>query len=180
MADGAGHSIIIRQDVPEHATLAYQRELARLHEVLRRQAGFISVEVIHKRGAGSIRYVVVALFDGRAHADAWLASHELFEMRGALDRLAGAGRVVERFSGREIWFDETQAPRSAPYWKRVALSMICVLPAFQLVEWLIALPNFELPALARQVLATTILCAMLTWPIMPFAERLSSRWLRAG
>ena len=180
MADEQGHRIIIRQTVPDRARLQYEEWLRRLHEELRAQPGFEAVEVVHQSGEGSTRYLIVASFTGEREQDAWLKSKRLAHLRAKLDGIAGTERDVKRVRGREIWFDDPGAEGAAPYWKRVALTSVCVLPTLWLTEWLIAIPGVELPELGHQVLSVVILSALLTWPIMPYATRLVAPWLGAG
>lgn len=172
-----GHRIIIRQTVPDQRKPEYERWLGLLHEELRAQPGFDAVEVIHRSEGGATRYLIVAAFTGRAARDAWLASERLASLRTTLDGIAGAIREVHHLAGQEIWFEEPGPAGPAPYWKRVALSVACVLPTLWLVQSAMEIIGGPLPPFARPVLAVVILSCLLTWPVMPFALRLAEPWL---
>lgn len=176
MAD-EGHRIIIRQTVPDPRKPEYERWLNLLHDELRAQPGFDAVEVIHRAEGRATRYLVVAAFTGEEARDAWLASERLASLRSTLDGIAGNSREVHQLAGREIWFEEPGPAGPAPYWKRVALSVVCVLPTLWLVQFLMAIAGGPLPPIARPVLAVVILSSLLTWPIMPLAVRLAEPWL---
>ena len=172
-----GHRIIIRQTVPDSRKPEYERWLALLHEELRAQPGFDAVEVIHRAEGGATRYLVVAAFTGEEARDAWLASERLAALRSTLDDIAGASREVHQLAGREIWFEEPGLAGPAPYWKRVTMRVICVLPMLWLVQSVVGVIGGPLPRLARPVLAVVILSCLLTWPVMPLAVRFAEPWL---
>ena len=172
-----GHRIIIQQTVPDPRRPEYERWLGPLHAELRAQPGFDAVEVIHRAEGGATRYLVVAAFTGEEARDAWLASERLATLRSTLDGIAGVSREVHQLAGREIWFEEPGPLGPAPYWKRVALSVTCVLPTLWVVQSVMAVAGGAVPPFARPLLAVVILSCLLTWPIMPFALRLAEPWL---
>ena len=176
LQDGSLQQLIIRQSVPTAKKAEYERWLRSFHDQLRAKPGFGSVEVVRQEEEGSTRFIVVATFTSLAARNEWLESDELADLRQTLNEVAGSDRSIVEHSGREIWFD-LEVKKEAAYWKRVVLTTACVLPTIYLTEWLIGLFGLEMHPVLHQALAVFVLSAMLTWPIMPFAVRLTHSWL---
>jgi antibiotic biosynthesis monooxygenase (ABM) superfamily enzyme len=110
--------------------------------------------------------------------DAWLASPE----RARLVRESEA--LVEGWSSRRLdqpfaaWFPAAAPSEMPPDWKQ---AMVVLLVLFPIVMSELRLPaplTRGLSAVAGTFLANAISVGLLTWPVMPIANRALDWWLR--
>ncbi len=168
-------AVAVVQRVPRRERERYEAWLATFHRVVAEQAGFQSVDVVRHSEGDDVLYTVLTRFDGTAPRDAWLASDALADLRQSLGEIAGAHRVLQHGTGRELWFDLAPPGARAPFWKRAVLSAACVYPLLLIANATLGRLLGGLPG--PLAVTVVVLSCVLTYPVMPLATRWARPWL---
>ncbi|MDT0632658.1 hypothetical protein RQM47_10985 [Rubrivirga sp. S365] len=170
-------AVAVVQRVPRWERERYESWLATFHRVVADRPGFQSVDVVRHSEGDDILYTVLTRFDGSAARDAWLASDALADLRQTLGEIAGAHRVVQQGTGRELWFDLAPPGARAPFWKRAVLSAACVYPLLLIANATLGRLLGRFPAPLALAVTVVVLSCVLTYPVMPLATRWARPWL---
>lgn len=83
-------------------------------------------------------------------------------------------------TGLDFWFDRpntAQRLKDPPFWKQVAIGVICVYPLVLLLNWALGPVTGGFPREIALLINVVILSALLTYPVMPWVTRLLRAWL---
>ena len=107
--------------------------------------------------------------------------HESPERARLLSRLKPMATLVtdEHLIGMETWFELPDHPGrpAPPRWKMVIATWIGVFPMLALLQWLVGPRLVDLPLIARVMLFTLVVVAVMTYLVMPQMTRLLKGWL---
>lgn len=170
-------AVAVVQRVPRWERERYESWLATFRRVVADRPGFQSVDVVRHAEGDDVLYTVLTRFDGSEPRDAWLASSALADLRQTLGEIAGAHRVVQQGTGRELWFDLAPPGARAPFWKRAVLSAACVYPLLLLANATFGRLLDGVPAPLALAVTVVVLSCVLTYPVMPLATRWARPWL---
>jgi hypothetical protein len=138
--------------------------------------GFLGAGVLRPHTAGADWHVVYR-FAGPAELQRWETSTERAAwLRRADDLVQETG--VERVSGLETWFSlPGRTAPAPPRWKMFLVTLAAIVPLV-LVMNLTLLPLLTgWPLLARTMVFSGTLTALMTWAVMPRVTRLFRRFL---
>ena len=110
--------------------------------------------------------------------DAWLASPErarLVRESEALVEGWSSRRLAQPFAG---WFRAAAPSETPPDWKQAMVVLLVLFPIVMLELRLLAPLTRGLNAVAGTFFANAISVGLLTWPVMPIANRALDWWLR--
>jgi antibiotic biosynthesis monooxygenase (ABM) superfamily enzyme len=123
-------------------------------------------------------YHVVYRFAGHALFHDW---HESAVRARFLERLEPIATLVtdDHLTGLETWFELPKQPAlpAPPRWKMVIATWIGVFPLLTLLQWMLGSRLMTLPLIARVMLLTLIVVALMTYVVMPRLVRILRRWL---
>ena len=157
----------------------YEALVGELHQMLRDQPGFLSVDTVRHVQPHRIEYTILLRFAGKAGAQAWRSVPGIAAKLADIRAITGEAVQIVEAAGLEIWVDHARGaePGLPPFWKRVALSVIAVYPMLMLLLFLSQPLVGSLPRPIQVFTIVVVLSALLTWPIMPYLSRLLRPWL---
>ena len=110
--------------------------------------------------------------------DAWLASRErgdLVAQSEALVEAWSSHRLAEPFAG---WFPAEEARATPPSWKQAMVVLLVLFPIVVLELRFLAPVTRGLDAVVGTFIGNALSVGLLTWPLMPVANRALDWWLR--
>jgi antibiotic biosynthesis monooxygenase (ABM) superfamily enzyme len=110
--------------------------------------------------------------------DAWLASRErgdLVAQSEALVEAWSSHRLAEPFAG---WFPAEEARATPPSWKQAMVVLLVLFPIVVLELRFFAPVTRGLDAVVGTFIGNALSVGLLTWPLMPVANRALDWWLR--
>ena len=167
--------------VKPHKIAEYREWLTGINGAVKERPGFVSVDVISPDGDGT-EFITLVKFSGCEHLKSWNESDCLKEWLSKLPPMLAADSISQERVGLEIWFDRPNSPTpiaQPPYWKRVAIGVICVFPLILILRSLLSPITVHLHVHAALLLNVIVLSSLLTYPVMPLATRLLRNWLYA-
>ncbi len=181
-ADGLATMLVTDRVEPKRVQ-DYERWVEGIHSALRKQPGFLAVDVV-RNGGGEIQaeYLVLVKFDTEANMARWHGSETLRSWLGKQAEITSQPPEFQAATGLETFFDrKTAQPLAKPaFWKLVLLSTGCVYPLIMLLNWVLAPTVGSWPRDLQILIVVCALSVLLTWPVMPYATRLLRPWLYPG
>lgn len=146
-------------------------------EVAGRFRGHIGSFVVRPH-PGQAEFVLIARYASRADLQHWWDSRECAEILAKGEALT-ASMEVQTVQGLEGWFmapDRRSEPRPAP-WKMFLVTWAVITPLVLLIGVTLdpALAAWRQPF--RTMATSAVLCALMTWVVMPQVSRLLGPWL---
>jgi hypothetical protein len=178
MEDAEPITVCITRRVKPGAEAAFERAL---HEFAQRSLalpGQMGVHIMRPvPGSGSRHYGIVRKFSDRRALAAFRTSPEYLEWnQAALELTEGDGRV-EELHGLESWFTPPGTSlRPLPKWKMAAATLLGVFPTSLLLGETVGRWMADWPLLARSLVFSVLMVALLTWVIMPLLTRALHNW----
>jgi antibiotic biosynthesis monooxygenase (ABM) superfamily enzyme len=168
---------VITTRVRPQMTSAYLAWAAKIQEV---QAGFPGYRGTYLQAPSRQQefWTTLIRFATPGELDAWLASPERALLVGESQPL------VEGWSSRRLsqpfaaWFPAGAASETPPDWKQAMVVLLVLFPIVMLELHLLAPLTRGLNAAAGTFLGNAISVGLLTWPVMPLANRALDWWLR--
>ncbi len=161
---------------------AFEQWLKDLHQLMRGQPDFISVDIIRHLQQEKPEYISLIKFRTAEALEAWNTSLALEQQLEVLKPLVIRKSLRKEAIGLEQWFDSanTVGNRVPPYWKRLTLSVSAVFPLLYLIQTLLPPEITSLPKPIAMLIGVIILSSILTWPVMPYLSKLLKPWLYRG
>lgn len=158
---------------------AFEQWLKNLHQLMRQQPEFISVDIIRHLQREKPEYISLIKFRTAEALESWNRSPELTQELEALKPLVIRKSLRKEAIGLEQWFDSANVigNRVPPYWKRLVLSVSAVFPLLYLIQTLLPPQITELPKPVAMLIGVIILSSVLTWPVMPYLSKWLKPWL---
>ncbi len=171
---------VIRQHPRADAVERYEVWLAEIIPVAHSFCGHQGVNVIRPHGSSGA-YTIVLHFDSEANLRKWLASDKRAKLIAKIEPELLAPEAIDIKTGIEFWFTPPPAGKPARPYKQFLITLSAIFPLSMLVP-LVLQPLFAvLPVLAlpgvRQLLAATIIVALMVWVVMPRYTRAVAKWL---
>ena len=154
--------------------------LAGVNAAVKRRPGFVSVDVITSKHGELPEYITLVKFDRCENLKSWNESSELAKWIEQLPQFLVIPSHMQERVGLELWFDRptSNIPLSQPpYWKRVAIGVMCVYPLVIFLGWVLTPVTQYLPSKLGLLVNVITLSSLLTYPVMPTATRLLRNWL---
>lgn len=145
--------------------------------------GFLGNEVFAPKPGLQEEWVVVVRFDTPEHLEGWLASEHRGRLTEEAARLWDEFRVDRIGGGFPGWFAREGAERgtvAVPRWKQAMLVLLALYPTVMLLGRNLAPRLSRLPAPLAIFLGDAVSVAILTWLLMPIANRAFGLWLSPG
>ena len=169
-------SVVVR---PE-AMKRHERWIERINADARRAPGFFSVDIIKPRDNTQPEYVVVLKFDSYESLKNWQSSEGCKRLsREAEDHIVHLSDD-QRGIGMEMWFtrpDNTVHYPTPAYYKQVLVALLAVYPLSTLVGMVLRPWIETLPMALQSLIVIAVMCALMTWPVMPYMTRWMQEWL---
>lgn len=135
-------------------------------------------------GGGALRpgrlgddWHIVYRFASPAQLERWESSPERAEWVARAEELMDE-KGVQRVSGLETWFSlPGRTAPAPPRWKMALVTLLAIIPLVMLMN-IFVLPHFSgWPLVARTMVFSGLLTALMTWVVMPRMTRLFQRFL---
>jgi antibiotic biosynthesis monooxygenase (ABM) superfamily enzyme len=142
-----------------------------------RFAGYMGTLVQAPVGEGPPAWTTLVRFATPEHLDAWLNSAE---RHAFIDR---ADPTMSRWSSRRVaagfgnWFPADASGRQAPGWKQTALVLLVLFPIVMLEMRFLSPHLASLPLAVATFIGNAISVALVSWPLVGFAQRAMRWWL---
>jgi uncharacterized protein len=172
-------TLVLTREVKAGHEDAFEAVLHRLAAEVRRWPGHLDLTVLAPQPGGPRIYTIVSHFDGRAAADAWLASQERAQLIAEAD-LHAAGELKTRYlSGLEGWLAQPGTAVLVPpaRWKVALLSAVGIVPLLEAVTYLLAPRLSGLPVWARPLVAVVLVIPLMQYAVMPLLSRVARPFL---
>ena len=154
--------------------------LAGVNGAVKRRPGFVSVDVITSKDGELPEFITLVKFDRCENLKSWNESSELAIWIEQLPKFLATPSHMQECVGLELWFDRptSNVPLpQPPYWKRVAIGVMCVYPLVIFLGWALTPITQYLPSQLGLLVNVMTLSSLLTYPVMPTATRLLRSWL---
>jgi antibiotic biosynthesis monooxygenase (ABM) superfamily enzyme len=151
-----------------------------IHGDIKQFPGFLGVDVIRPDESNHPEYITLVKFDNCENLMRWKESPNLAKWLEKLLNLLISDSHAQECAGLDLWFDRPNIPqklKEPPFWKQVAIGVICVYPLIMLLRWALEPVTGGLPGSIALLLNEVILSALLTYPVMPWVTRLLRPWL---
>ncbi len=174
-------SLVVQHAVRPEATERYETWLSQISAKNAEYPGHQGVHII-RPGPGNRTYTVVVRFATFEDASRWAGSADRKALVAQIADALEQGDSVAIHKGIEFWFSPPAgASHEAKPWKQWLLTTAVIWPLTMIVPAVVK-PLFDsVPGLAvfgiSHLITTTIICALVTWLLMPFAVKAVSRWL---
>jgi antibiotic biosynthesis monooxygenase (ABM) superfamily enzyme len=167
---------VAKHIVPTERRTDFRNWVEGIDRTSRQFLGYQGMEHIHARGESGDEHFCVFRFDSDEHLATWMSSDE----RGrwlADERSFGAEIFTARpYSSLEFWFPHPDDSRKAPpKYKTVLVTFLAIWPLVHFISP-IASHLVQRP-LVSEVLTVGVICALVTYVLMPIATRLLGWWL---
>ncbi|MBM3269980.1 MAG: antibiotic biosynthesis monooxygenase [Candidatus Sericytochromatia bacterium] len=127
---------------------------------------------------GQAEYVLIARYASQEHLQRWWDSAECAELLARGEALTRT-MDIQTLTGMEGWFvaPERRAVPRPPGWKMWLVTWAVITPLVLLIGATLepALGAWRQPW--RTMATSAVLCALMTWAVMPLATRLLAGWL---
>jgi len=167
-------TVVVTRRIKPGCEDAYRAWTKEITEVAARFPGHRGL-VLQEPAAPGAPWTLAYRFDTGAHLDAWLASPERAAHVARADALAEDGHMHAQLTGLEAFFAPSSTP--PPRWKMALVTGAAVWPLAQLLSAGAAAVAPDVPQLARSVVVTAAMVALLTWVVMPRLVRILAPWL---
>lgn len=174
-------TIAVTSHVPIASQDIYETRVGELHNLLKMHGDLLSADIVRHSLAQRIEYTIILRFGGAHARNRWQNNSEISQKLAETDRITGGAASISEAAGLGIWVDHKpgEAIPVAKYWKRVILSVCVVYPTLILLLAIAPVLFGWLPKSLQTLASVTVLSAALTWPLMPWASRISQPWLAA-
>ncbi|WP_347330037.1 hypothetical protein [Marinimicrobium locisalis] len=141
-------------------------------------SGFSGIDIVRPRDSHNEEYIVLMKFDTFENLRKWLESSACRKL------IARARDLVITRTGFHISYE--LEPESAPlmdevkppaYYKLVVLGILAVYPLVLFTNFILAPILVQLPYLFGVFLSVVVICLLMTYPVMPWLEKLLGPWL---
>jgi uncharacterized protein len=168
--------VVLSLQVPLAKITAFDAVLRELIGAARQQ-GRISGEVLCEPPGPSGRlYHIIYRFADEQSLQAWETSRERLILATRAAALVERG-ARNRLTGLEAWFDVPSGPPAPSRHRMAVLTWTGIWPLVSIALWSLAPLNAHLPFLLRTALTSALLVGAMTYLVMPFLARMTSRWL---
>jgi hypothetical protein len=171
-------SIVIYRVLLPGCESEYETSLARFYEETSGFPGLLGAHVVRPVGA-SREYGIMRTFADRQACEKFYASETFLRWEAEVNQLSEGSTRREELTGLEAWF----APSGArvmvapPRWKMALGTWIGVFPTSIVLSLLISPHLLGLPFLARQLVFSGLMVALLTFLVMPMVRHALHGWL---
>ncbi len=174
-------TLVVSEVVKAGQINAYEAWARGINRAASNFEGYLGIDVIRPRDHTYPEYVTIVKFDTYANYRVWVDSEVCQQWLAELPRLVLGRSLQSQESGLELWFS---LPRSGPYrppqpayYKQVLLGTLTVYPLIRLIEIVVS-PGLQwLSPQPRLFISVFLLSALLTYPVMPWMNRLFAAWL---
>ena len=173
-------TIMFSDHVKPSKIAEYEAWSTGIHSDAKRYTGYVSVDVIRPNESTHPEYTTLVKFDNCENLKLWRDSSSLATWLEKLPPLLAGNTHAQTSVGIDLWFDRpniVQAITEPPFWKQVAIGVMCVYPLILILNWVLGPIVSQLPAKLGLLLNVIILSALLTYPVMPWVTRLLRPWL---
>jgi len=171
-------TVLISRNVKPGCEAAYERVTETLIGAASRSQGYLGAQLVHPGEDPEVEdamYHVVLAFDRQSSLDAGHESQERRDGMAALAPLIEGEPSVRPMAGLGLWYRTT--PQSPPRWKIAVVTWLGICPTVYLVFLLTADLLRSWGLLARTVLITLAVVAVMTWIVAPQLTKLFGAWL---
>jgi len=176
-----GSGMVVSTRVKPGREREYQAWQSRIDAEAARFPGFVGNEVFPPIAGMQDDWVVVVRFDSAEHLQGWLVSDTRKRLNDEAGRLWDEARV-ESFSGAfPGWFGAGEArPGQSglpPNWKQALIVLLVLYPTVMLLGLVLSPWLTALPLAVSMFIGNMVSVALLTWLLMPPANRAFGFWL---
>lgn len=179
---GASLLFALRTTHADAATCAARIETLNAHLAV--QDGFVSLDVIRRRGGLGTDFYVVARFASAESCDAWRTSPDRKTYIEDIEVLSIADISRQCAEGAMVWFEPIESlpsPKKPPaLWKRWLLSFVAVYPPLVVLVAALSPVTEGLPVALRLLLVAAILTGLTTAFFIPWLNRALAGWLQGA
>lgn len=141
--------------------------------------GFLGAGILRPTRVGQPWHIVYRFADG-ATLDRWESSPERADWLARADEFVEQ-TGVQRVSGLETWFAMPGRTAPAPpRWKMALVTLAAIVPLVLLMNLTVLPLLSDWPMLARTLVFSGTLTALMTWVVMPRITRIFRRFLYGG
>jgi antibiotic biosynthesis monooxygenase (ABM) superfamily enzyme len=173
-------TVLISRNVKPGCEFDFERTTANLMQTASRFDGYLGAQLIRPGEDPDVQdtmYHVVLAFDNQAHLDTWHHSAERQRGLATADPYIAGAANIRSLSGLGLWFRTSlQGP---PRWKVAVVTWLGIFPTVSLLFQATADLLQHWPFLARTMVLTLAVVAVMTWGVAPLLTRLFRPWLFA-
>lgn len=176
-------TLVVSEVVKPGQIEAYEAWARGINRAASEFEGYLGIDVIRPRDHAYPEYVTIVKFDNYVHYRVWLDSETCQQWLAELPDLVLGRSLQSQPSGLELWFTLPQRggyqPPQPAYYKQVLLGTLTVYPLIGLINLVLGPWIQWLPPQPRLLVSVFFLSALLTYPVMPWVNRLFAFWLHS-
>lgn len=174
-------TLVVSEVVKADRIQEYEAWARGINQAARTFDGYLGTDVIRPRDHAYPEYVTIVKFDNYDHYRAWVSSSVCQAWLAKLPNFVTGRSQQQQESGLELWFtlpkSRSYQPPQPAYYKQVIIGTLTVYPLIGLINVMIGPFIKDLPAQPRLFISVFFLSALLTYPVMPWLNRLLAFWL---
>jgi uncharacterized protein len=165
--------VLTRRARPGHEA-PFEDVLRRISGYARGFPGHQGVTIVRPPAGATAPYTILAHFDDRAAADAWLADAGRARLVAEAGLHADDGLDVRTLSGLEGWVRQSGQPVIVPppRWKVAVATWVGILPVLEIIFFVFVPYLAPLPPALRPVVLSAVMIPVMTYGVMPAVTRL--------
>lgn len=171
-------TVLVSRNVKSGCEADYERVTQTLMGAASRSPGFLGAQLVHPGQDPEVEdamYHVVLAFDHQANLDVWHDSSERKAGMAALAPFIQGEPSFRPMSGLGLWFRTTQP--SPPRWKVAVVTWLGICPTVYVLFWLTGDLLRSWTLLARTIVLTLAVVAVMTWVVAPQLTKFFRPWL---
>jgi len=174
-------TIVLSEIVQPNKINEYEQWVSGINQAVSEFAGFEGVDVIRPRDPQHPEYVVIVRFKTPDNLKFWQESPVYRSWIKKSYEIVTRKSHTNVTSGLEMWFtrDKNIHPLSKPpaYYKLVILGILAVYPLVLFTNYLLDPVLRNVPYLLGVFLSVVVICLLMTYPVLPWLERILNFWL---
>jgi antibiotic biosynthesis monooxygenase (ABM) superfamily enzyme len=174
-------TIVLSEIVQPNQINEYEQWVSGINKAVSEFPGFEGVDIIRPRDPQHPEYVVIVRFKTSGNLKFWQESAVYRSWIKKSDEIVTRESHTSAASGLEMWFTlgNNIHPRSKPpaYYKLVILGILAVYPLVLFTNYLLDPVLRNVPYLFGVFLSVVAICLLMTYPVLPWLERILNSWL---
>lgn len=156
----------------------YQDWICSVTQAAKPFSGFSGIDIVRFWDSQNEECIVLMKFDTFENLRKWLESAACRELvsraRDSSNTSTGFHISYEVEPNSDLLIDEVRSPA---YYKLVVLGILAVYPLVLFTNFILAPFLVQLPYLFGVFLSVVVICLLMTYPVMPWLEKLLGPWL---
>lgn len=171
-------TVVVAQRVKPGREAEYEDWISSITQVSSTYPGHLGAHVIRPQPGVRPEYVVIFRFDCYDNLKTWMNSCDRKRWVAKVQPLVAASPNIQEITGIEAWFSiPGRALRTPPRYKTALLTGSVVYIVINILNRVLAPLLVGLPIWLASLITCATMAVLLTYVLMPWVNRLFSRWL---